>query len=137
MTDQTKLQLRGTATFTSWQEDPPYDGDAPLPRLAHARVAFAWEGDLTGTSTCEYAMRYGADGDGDSIGYEQVTATVDGRPATVVLRHQCRFAADAVETTWSIVGGTGTGALAGATGHGGFRAVHGEPRWSWTLDLEP
>jgi hypothetical protein len=136
MTDQTKLQLRGTATFTSWQEDPSYDGDAPLPRLAHARVAFAWEGDITGSSACEYAMRYGAGGDGDAVGYELITASLDGRAATVVLRHECRFAADAVETTWSIVEGTGTGALEGAGGTGGFRAAHGGSSWPWTLDLD-
>ncbi|MDY7099993.1 MAG: DUF3224 domain-containing protein [Actinomycetota bacterium] len=135
MTVQTDLQLRGIATFSSWAEDPPYDGDAPLPRLAHARVAFTWAGDVAGTSTCEYAMRYGAAGDGDSVGYELVTATVDGEATSFVLRHECRFAADAVEVTWSIVEGTATGALEGATGTGGFRAAHGEPNWPWTLDV--
>lgn len=31
-----------TATFTTWDEDPSWEGDPPLPRLAQATVAFRY-----------------------------------------------------------------------------------------------
>ena len=62
--------LTGTATFTSWDEVPGYDSGAPVPRVARATVVFRYEGDIEGTSTCEYAMYYATGTQGSGVGIE-------------------------------------------------------------------
>jgi hypothetical protein len=125
---------RGTATFTSWVEDPPYDGDAGLPRLASATVAFEYQGDLVATSTGRYVLSYGPDGAGVGVGYEELTGSLGGAEGTMVLRHEDVFDERGVVTRWTIVEGSGTGAFAGYTGEGGFEAPHGSASWDWALD---
>ncbi len=126
----------GTAKFTSWDEDPSFEGDAPLPRLAHATVAFEYQGDLNGTSTCYYVFSYGADGSGTAVGFEEVTGDLGGVGGTLVLRHEASFTAEGVETTWQVAPGASTGGLAGVTGSGGYTVGSGGSDWTWTLDYE-
>ena len=57
----TLTHLSGTATVSSWDEEPGWDTDAPTPRLAHATVVFLYRGDLEVTSICQSVMHY-ADG---------------------------------------------------------------------------
>ena len=130
--------LTGTATFSSWDEDPAYDSGAPVPRLAHATVVFAYEGDLVGTSTCQYVLHYRDGADGLAVGIERLQASLgeDGPEGTVALRHDTRFGADGVDVTWSVVPGSGTGALAGLAGTGGFTAAPEAKKWSWRLERE-
>jgi hypothetical protein len=111
----------GNATFTSWDEDPSYDGDAPLPRLASATVAFTYEGDLQGTSTSRSVLAYGADGSGTGVGFEEFHGTLAGVEGTLVLRHEDVFGADGV---------------VGYTGSGGYEVGHGTSNWAWALDYE-
>ena len=130
MTTTTATTATGTATFKSWDEYPPYDGDAPLPRLASATVVFTYEGDLEGTSTSRSVLAYGADGSGTALGFEEFTGSLGGVEGTLVLRHEDAFGADGVTTRWEIVEGSGTG----YTGSGGYQVGHGSSNWPWTLD---
>lgn len=127
MTDE----ITSTATFTSWDESPGFDDGAPLPRLATAEVAFAYDGDLTGTSECHYVLRYRADGTGTAVGFETITGTRDGDQGTLTLRHECRFEADGVTTDLSVV--DGTGAFASVSGTGTFQVGHGGKEWDWRV----
>jgi hypothetical protein len=120
--------MQTTMRFTSWDEDPAYGPDAPLPRLATAVVAFAHEGDLTGTSECRYVLRYAADGTGEGVGYEVVT-TDDG---AVTLRHDARFTAEGVEADVTVVDADGT--HAGLRGTGRYAVGHGTESWPLVLD---
>lgn len=123
--------LTSTATFTSWDETPGFDEGAPLPRLATAEVAFAYDGQVTGTSECHYVLRYGADGTGTAVGFETLTGTRDGAEGTLTLRHECRFTSDGVTTDLAVV--TGTGAFEGVTGAGTFQVGHGGKEWDWRV----
>lgn len=122
-------QMTSTATFTSWDETPGFDDGAPLPRLATAEVAFAYDGEVTGTSECRYVLHYGADGTGTAVGFETITGSRDGAEGTLTLRHECRFASDGVTTDLLVV--AGTGAFEGVTGTGTFQVGHGGKEWSW------
>lgn len=114
-----------TMSFTSWDEDPSFGDDAPLPRLATALVAFAYDGDLVATSSSRSALSYGPDGEGSSLGFETVTGTLHGLEGGFVLRHEDVFTGTEVTLTYEIVAGSGTGALAGITGGGTAVATHG------------
>ena len=127
--------LKGTATFTSWDEVPGYGGDAPVPRVARATVEFAFEGDIVGASTCQFAMYYASAGEGTGVGIELLRATVDGEEGTLALRSEIAFAG-AVDVAWTVVPGSGTGAFAGFEGSGGYHAEPHATTWDWRLDRE-
>lgn len=128
-------RLTGSATFTSWDEEPGYDTGAPVPRVARASVVFRLEGDIVGTSTCHYAMYYASETEGVGLGIELLEATVDGEDGTVALRNEAAFAG-AVDVTWTVVAGSGTGAFKGFEGSGGYRAEANSTTWNWRLDGE-
>ena len=127
--------LTATMTFTSWDEIPGFGPEAPLPRLAHAEVAFAYSGGLEATSACHYVLSYGADGSGEGRGYETVTGRrgASGEEGTFVLRHESRFGPDGVATDATVVPGSGTGAFTGLAGSGHFAIGHGTSGWPWAL----
>lgn len=125
--------LEATCTFTAWDEDPGFGPDAPLPRLAHATVAFAYTGGFEATSEARFAMHYRADGTGTSQGFELVAGTRDGEEGTFVVHHDDVFGPDGVDSTWSVVEGTGTGAFAGLTGSGSAHLGEGTKEWGWAL----
>lgn len=129
-------RLTGTATFTAWDEEPGWGSGAPVPRLATATVAFSFSGDIEATSDCRYILHYTGDHAGASTGIERVEGRVRGEPATVALRSEGSFDPDGVEIRWSVVPGSGTGALAGARGRGGFRAPAGAREWDWWIERE-
>ena len=133
----TTTQLTGKASFTSWDEEPGYDSGAPIPRLARARVEFQYEGDLVGTSACHLAMHYAGEHDGTAVGFERLEVrTGTGEEGTIVLRSECEFHGEGVDTTWTVVPGSGTGALAGFEGSGGFHAPAQSTSWTWQLNRE-
>lgn len=124
-------KLTSTASFSSWDESPGFDGDAPVPRLATAEVAFSYDGSLSGTSECHYVLHYGADGTGTAVGFETIAGTVDGAEGTLTVRHECRFGTDGVTAELQAV--EGTGALDGVTGQGTYQVGHGATEWAWAL----
>jgi hypothetical protein len=126
----------GTATFTTWDEDPPYGEGAPLPRVASATVAFRYEGDLSGASTSRSVLSYGPDGAGTAVGFEEFRGRLGDVEGTFVLRHEDVFGPEGVTTRWEVVPGSGTGGLAGYTGSGGYQVGHGSSTWTWVLDYE-
>lgn len=125
--------LTGSATFTSWDEVPGYDSGAPVPRVARATVEFRYEGDIEGTSTCEYAMYYATGNRGSGVGIEYVRATVGGEEGTVALRNEAAFDGT-VDVAWTVVPGSGTGVFAGFEGSGGYRAEPHATSWTWRLE---
>lgn len=128
--------ITASATFGSWVEEPDFGSEAPLPRIAHATVAFSYRGDLHAEGACQYVLAYGADGTGTGVGFEQVTGRIGEEDGEVVLRHDATFDASGVTCRYDVVAGSGTGAFADATGSGSYQAGLGaETGWEWVLDL--
>lgn len=124
----------GTARFSDWDEEPGWGPESPLPRLAHARVTFTYDGDLVGTSSSRSVLSYGPDGAGTGLGFETVRGSLGGVDGGFVLQHLDTFGPDGVTTEWTIVAGSGTGGLAGITGTGGYQVGHGTSEWTYALD---
>ncbi len=125
--------LSATTTFTTWDEEPGWGDDAPLPRVAHARVVFSYTGELEATSEAHFALYYSADGTGTSHGYELVTGTRAGEEGTFVLHHRDDFTAEGVTSTVTVVEGSGTGAFAGLAGSGTHHLGEGTKEWEWWI----
>lgn len=126
-------KLTATSTFSSWDEEPGWGDDAPLPRVAHAQVVFTYSGDIEATSDARMVLHYAADGTGTGHGFELVTGTRDGEEGTFVLRHTDDFGPDGVSATFAVVEGSGTGAFDGLTGSGSYQLGHGTKEWEWAI----
>ena len=125
--------ITATVSFTSWDEDPAWGPDAPLPRVAHAKVAFAYTEGIEATSDARLVLHYTADGTGTAHGFEMVTGTRDGEAGTFVLEHLDRFTAEGVASTTTVVEGSGTGAFAGLSGSSTHQLGEGTKEWAWSL----
>jgi hypothetical protein len=109
-----------TSTFiiNSWDEQP-YDEQEGA-KLSRTRVTKTFHGDLEGTSTAELLMAIAAaEGGMAYVGFERITGTLRDQTGSFVLHHNASGSATAgPSATWTIVPGTGTGALAGIQGTG-------------------
>jgi hypothetical protein len=136
-------QASGTYTTISWDETPYAEAENGT-TLTHAHVTFAYAGAITGEGVVDYVMVYPADtGQGFFHGYERIVGTLDGREGSFVVDHEGDASGPPassewrVRSTWRVIEGAGTGALASLTGTGGYTAVHGEPEVPYTLTYEP
>ena len=106
---------RGRFDLTSWDE-VPYD-EADGARLVRVRNTKAFEGGISGTSTTELLQAGAPDGGAAYVAVERVTAQVDGRKGTFVLRHSAAMTPDGGgDMRVDVVAGTATGDLTGLRG---------------------
>lgn len=71
-------------------------------------------------------MFYRADGTAQYTGLQRLEGDLDGRAGTFVLRSDGEYDGQVASNTWTVVPGSGTGALEGLTGEGRARAPMGE-----------
>ncbi|HZC26204.1 MAG TPA: DUF3224 domain-containing protein [Actinopolymorphaceae bacterium] len=132
-------KANGTFRTTSWDEKPPSDDDKG-PRLSHAHTTTTFDGVVEGSSTADYVMYYSGQGEGwgsgTYTGLEQITGTVEGRSGSFVVQHAGEFGGTTVSTRWTVLPGSGTGALADLRGEGAFSGGHGEDAVAYTFDYQ-
>jgi len=120
--------MRNTAkarfAITKWDEKPYSEGDG-LPKLTRASVTKKLTGDIDGESHVEYLMAYRPDGTASFVGIERVTGRIGDRSGTFVLQRTGAFENGLANETYTVVPGSGTGALAGITGQGKTSVGHG------------
>jgi hypothetical protein len=105
----------GRFDLTSWDEEA-YD-DAEGARLVKVRNTKTFEGGISGTSTTELLQAIAGDGGAAYVGIERVTAEIDGRKGTFVLRHSASMTPDGGgDMRVDVVAGSATGDLAGLGG---------------------
>lgn len=95
------------------------------PSLNEIRVTEDFVGDIVGEGTARMLQTLRADGSASFVAVERVVATLDGRSGTFVLQDEGTLEGTRVKGTWFVVGGSGTGDLAGLRGEGGFEAELG------------
>jgi hypothetical protein len=124
----------GRFDLTSWDEE--VSDDAEGAKLVRVRNTKAFEGGLSGTSAAEILQALAQDGSAAYVGIERVTAAIDGRKGTFVLRHSAVGGADGSgDFRVDVVPGSGTGELAGLRGELAIvRADDGEH--TYTLEYE-
>ena len=137
------MTAHAAATFsvTTWDEKT-WDGhdwkEVPGAKLTHAAVTKSYRGDIEGEGTSQSLTTYDAQGSAHYVGLEQVIGKLGARAGSFVL--QVAGSYDAVsglaKAQWSVVPGSGTEALAGLTGSGGFVAGHTNPEVTATLDYD-
>ncbi|UED87161.1 DUF3224 domain-containing protein [Streptomyces profundus] len=117
------VSLTGEFTHADWAERSLGAEDTETtPRLAHASVRNAFSGGIVAADTrCEYTIAYTDGAAGRFTGLELVVGEVEGRAGSFVLEERGGFdTAGVVECAFTVVPGSGTGALTGLTGSGSF-----------------
>ena len=107
----------GTFTVASWDEST-YQELADGAKLTKASVAFTLDGDIAGQASWEAVMCYRSDGTAAYTGLQRVEGTVGGAAGSFVLQADGEFAEGEARSRWTVVPGSGTGALSGLTGSG-------------------
>jgi hypothetical protein len=121
------VEIAGTATFgvQDWQEEK-YDGHDGLAATSRAEVAVTYEGELAATGRIVYLLAYPTgypeQAPATYSGLERVTGSLAGRDGAFLLQHTGTDDGTAATSTWTVVEGSGSGALSGVTGSGSMRA---------------
>ena len=116
-------ELKATFTITSWDDRPERSvGDGPL--LTRTKATQAYQGAISGQGIVEYLMCAGADGWSHFVGFESITGTVDGRVGSFIIEHVGVYSGEP-RSQWTVVPGSGTGALEGIAGKGSYAASNG------------
>jgi hypothetical protein len=126
---------RATGTFeiTGMHDDPWHQRDGE-PRLTRAGGTQRFHGDIEGDGAVEWVVCY-RDGGARLLGLQRIEATVGGRSGTFVMEATSDHDGRRSSGTWKVIGGSGSGGLAGITGSGGFEAAGGRSV-SYRLDYE-
>jgi Protein of unknown function (DUF3224) len=109
----------GAVAMRSWEEEV-YAEVEGAPKLSHDRVGHSFTGDIEGEGTAQFLNAYRDEATATYTGYERVVGRLAGRSGSFVLEVAGRYEDGTATTTWSVVPGSGTGALAGLRGEGGY-----------------
>jgi len=119
-----KQNANARFAITSWDEKPYSEGQ-DLPKLTRASVSKTLTGDIEGESQSEYLMMYRADGSASFVGLERVVGRLGGKSGTFVLQRTGAFENGQAKESYTVVGGSATGELAGLRGEGRSDVGHG------------
>ena len=125
------------ATFTieSWDEQPLHEaGDQP--KMTRVTAKLGYKGDIEGKGTVEYLMVYRDDESATFIGLERIQGGLAGDTGSFVLQHSGSYESGSAKSSFSVVPGSGTGKLAGLSGHGEYAATDCEAPVTMHYDLE-
>jgi Protein of unknown function (DUF3224) len=119
----TMAKVKGSFELSSWDENAYEDRDGR--RLTRASVTQRFEGDLVGEGRAQWLMAYQPDGRARFVGFQVVDGEIAGRRGSLVLETTGEFDGSVARWDASVVTGSSTGGVAGATGAGTFEAPHG------------
>src|SRR5207302_10921542 len=111
-------------SIKSWGEKPCSEGQ-DLPKLTRAAVTKTFTGDIAGEGHVEYLMMYRSDGSATFVGLERVIGHVAGKAGSFVLQRTGVFENGLAKESYSVIPGSGTGALQGLRGDGTSAVGHG------------
>src|SRR5262245_38090076 len=110
--------------ITSWDEKP-YREDPDTPKLTRATVTKTFTGDIEGEGHVEYLMMYRSDGSAAFVGIEHVVGRIGDKEGGFVLQRTGIFEDGQAKESYSVIPGSGTGALRGLRGEGASAVGHG------------
>ncbi|MGH7604332.1 MAG: DUF3224 domain-containing protein [Gemmatimonadaceae bacterium] len=121
---RTRATARTRITVQS-SEAKPYDETAS-PALIEIRIRETFAGDIDGESTVRALQILRHDKSASLVSVQRVLGTLGGRQGTFVLQGSELVEDGKIKATWFVVPGSGTGALSGLRGEGGFEGQFGK-----------
>ena len=104
---------------------------AEAPALVEVRLTERFSGDIEGEGTARVIQAARRDGWATFTGLERVRGSIAGRRGTFLLQVRGTVAGKEMRAEWFVVDGSGTEALAGLSGEGGFQAQLGQHGSVW------
>ena len=126
------MKIEGSFQIASWDEDVYHEEDDG--KLSLASVTQQFDGGIRGDGSARWLMAYKPDGTARFVGLQRIEADIDDRHGTIVLETSGDFDGQVARWNAAVVGGSGAGELAGASGDGTFEAPLGS-KASFTLEL--
>lgn len=125
---------RGTFEIAGWDEKT-YQELERGGKLSEAKVTQKFTGDIDGEGGVIWLMCYTDPNTAHFVGLQRIVGSVSGRKGSFVIDTDGTFDGSVAKGDWSVILGSGTGALAGISGEGHFEAPHG-PTATYTIDYE-
>lgn len=104
-------------------------------RLTQATIRQTFDGDLVGSGTWITLMCYAPDGTAEYVGMLRVDGRIGELTGSFVLNASGTYDGREARTSWTVVGGSGTGGFTGLAGGGHSVAPHG-PDGTYTLEYD-
>ena len=124
----------GTFQITSWDESP-YSESEDGAKQTHAKITQTYSGVIEGTSELQYLMSYQPDSIALFVGFETITATINGQSGSFVLQHNGKFEAGVASSDFSIVEKSAKGDLANLSGTGSFKSgENGQAAYQFNIE---
>jgi Protein of unknown function (DUF3224) len=125
---------RGSFTLTGGDEKTIRDAEGEF-RLTRVSGTQTFEGGIVGQGSVEWLMAYSPDRSARYVGFQRVEGTIGDRSGSFMLESTGFHDGRSSVGSWRVVPGSGTGDLAGITGHGSFEAPGG-PVVAYELEYE-
>lgn len=101
------------------------------PSLAEIHLSEAFSGDIEGHGIAHVIQATRKDGSATFAGIERVRGSIGEREGTFLLQVSGTVAGTEMHAEWFVVPGSGSGALSGLAGEGGFEADRGRHGSVW------
>lgn len=128
------MRAEGTFEIAGWDEDTYTEMDDDR-KLSQADVTQEFTGDIEGSGSVRWQMCYRPDGTADWVGMQHVDGCIGDRSGSFVLRTVGIFDGAKAAGEWTVVAGSGTGALKTLSGSGRMDAPLGTAA-TYVLDYE-
>lgn len=112
-------------------EPTAYDETADGPSLTEVRVQETFHGDIEGHGSVRVIQAIRPDKSATFVGIERVHGAIGGRTGSFLLQLHGTVVDQQMKAEWFVVPGSGTGALQGLRGEGGFTARLGQHGSIW------
>src|SRR5579859_5407141 len=106
------IAAKGTLDVSEWVETAVAEAEGQ-PKQASAHSLAAFSGDLAGSGRSDWLLTYPADGPAYFVGAQRFEGTAGDREGGFVLQVNGTFDAAGAHVKWTVVPGSGWGALAG------------------------
>lgn len=106
-------------------EAKPYDHTQD-PALLEIRISETFAGDIAGESSVRALQIRNADGSASMVSMQRFKGKLGGLEGTFVLQGSESVENGKISAKWFVVPGSGTGALSGLRGEGGFEGSFGK-----------
>ena len=115
---------KGSFNISGWDEQPIHTKD-DQPKMTVAHVSADYAGDMQGSAAIEYLMIHESDAAASFVGMERFTGKLGSKQGSFVMQVVGKFENGVASGTRTIAKNSGTGELAGISGHGSFNAPMG------------
>ncbi|HEY4200983.1 MAG TPA: DUF3224 domain-containing protein [Devosiaceae bacterium] len=124
---------KGTIKHNNWDEKPYHEANGQKSTTADIQCVF--DGDLKAKAQTNFLMQYPNDKKAHYTGYLLVDGELGGKQGTFMI-HEVGTWDGTAHSSWEIVEGSGTGALAGISGKGSYAAERDQSvHYTLTYDL--